>query len=347
MKAGVFSNWLWIVLCCCCFGVAIAQAAPEDAAPPPALSVQEPGIELWHAVRGREVADDVAIRSQVSGVETQVLVNAQGEAWRHYRMQQLIPNAAILLGLVVLAIVVFRLVRGKIPIHAGRSTQKIQRFSSWQRYVHWVTAILFVALAITGIMMLFGRYLIIPVFGAEFGGGLMWVFKRIHDFAGPAFAIALVVLVVSFMKGNLPAWSDLKWFAKGGGLLGGHVSAGRYNAGEKLWYWLAAVVGSFVVVSGLVLDFPNFGQGRDTMTYYHWIHSIASVIIMAASMGHIYMGTVAMEGAFEAMASGYCDANWAKEHHDQWYEEVKETAVPIEEATAVTTRRDKTGQSLS
>jgi formate dehydrogenase subunit gamma len=239
-------------------------------------------------------------------------------------MEELIPNAAKLLGLVALAIIVFRLVRGKIPIKAGRSDRKIKRFTTFQRYVHWTTAILFVALAITGIVLLFGRYIIIPVFGDSAGGTLMLVMKRIHDFSGPAFAIALVVLAITFIKGNFPHISDLKWVFKGGGLFGGHAPAGRYNAGEKGWYWTAVVLGGAVVVSGLVLNFPNFEQSRETMSFYHWIHSISTVVIMAISMGHIYMGTVAMEGAFEAMQTGYCDANWAKEHHDLWYEEMLE-----------------------
>ncbi|MDQ5770709.1 formate dehydrogenase subunit gamma [Thiothrix subterranea] len=295
-------------------------------------SVKNPGIDLWNAVRGREGTETGQVRSQVDSVDSTTLVNMNGQAWQQYRMDTLIPNAAIVLGLVLLAIVVFRLVRGKIPIRAGRSTHKIKRFSTFQRYVHWTTAILFVALSITGVVLLFGRYVVIPVFGAEIGGTLTWLFKSIHDYAGPAFAVALVVLVVTFIKGNLPNLSDLKWLAKGGGLFGGHASAGRYNAGEKGWYWTAAIVGAFVVVSGLVMDFPNFGQGRDTMTYYHWIHSISAVIVMAFAMGHIYMGTIAMEGAFEVMQTGYCDANWAKEHHDEWYAEMQQ-AGEIEEGS--------------
>ncbi|WML92171.1 formate dehydrogenase subunit gamma [Thiothrix lacustris] len=326
-------NKIMLLLLCLMLFVPGVQAADQTAAPPPlaAQNVPSPGVDLWNEIRGRDGTDTGQIRTQVQGVDTGVLINKQGQDWREYRMEKLIPNAAIVLGLVALAIIVFRLVRGKIPIRAGRSDHKIKRFSTLQRYVHWTTAILFVALAITGMVLMFGRHIVIPVFGAEIGGTLTYLFKRIHDFAGPAFAVSLVVLVITFMKGNMPKLLDLKWLAKGGGLFGDkHVSAECYNAGEKGWYWIAAIVGAFVVVSGLVLDFPNFEQGRNVMTWYHWIHSIAGVVIMSGAMGHIYMGTVAMEGAFEAMATGYCDANWAKEHHDLWYEEMKDQAVPAD-----------------
>lgn len=328
----------------------VATAAPVTIE---MMQAQDPGSETWNAVRGREEADTGDVRTQVRGVDSTVLINRGGDQWRFYRMDVLIPIAAKLLGGVLLAIIVFRLIRGKIRIQAGRSDKKIKRFSAFQRYVHWITAILFIALSITGIALMFGRHIIMP-FAGESGGMIMGIMKRIHDLSGPAFAIALVVLAITFIKGNFPHPRDIMWVLKGGGLLGAHASAGRYNAGEKGWYWIAVVIGGAVVVSGLVLDMPNFAQTRDlalgalnidpsrnTMTYFHWIHSISTVIIMAAAMGHIYMGTVAMEGAFEAMQTGYCDANWAKEHHDVWYEkmleegkvpapdEVKQDAAPV------------------
>ncbi|MBU1724704.1 MAG: formate dehydrogenase subunit gamma [Gammaproteobacteria bacterium] len=324
----------FLLLLCLLLFAPGGRAEEQAVAPPlPPVNVPSPGVDLWNEIRGREgtAADMGQVRTQVQGVDTGVLINTGGQEWREYRMQTLIPNAAMALGFVALAIVVFRLVRGRIPIKAGRSTHKIKRFSKLQRYVHWTTAALFVTLAITGIFILFGRYIVIPLFGPEIGGPLVYGLKRIHDFAGPLFAIALVLLVIFFMKGNMPKLLDLKWIAKGGGLFGGkHASSECYNAGEKGWYWIAAIAGAFVVVSGFVLDFPNFEQGRNFMTFYHWIHSIGAVVMMSVAMGHIYMGTIAMEGAFEAMATGYCDANWAKEHHDLWYEEVKDKAVPAD-----------------
>lgn len=317
---------------------AITQAAG------PSVIQQDPGAELWNAVRGREDADLGDVRSQVKGIESTVLINKGGDDWRHFRMGELIPLAAKVLGFTVLVIALFRLIRGKIKIKAGRSTQKIKRFTRFQRYVHWITAILFVALGITGAVLMFGRFIIIPYLGPEIGGPLTSVMRRIHDFAGPAFAVALVVLTFTFMKGNFPKLVDLKWIVKGGGLFGGHAPAGRYNAGEKGWYWIAVLVGIIVVTSGLVLDFSqildftSYGRTRDNITFAHWVHSLSAVGIMAGSLGHIYMGTIAMEGAFEVMQTGSCDANWAKEHHDLWYEELVEqgVVVPVEQLEPTT-----------
>jgi len=330
---------LWLSLLLLLTFPAVSHAAG------PSVIQQDPGAELWNAVRARaqEDSDPGQVRSQVKGIESTSLVNIGGEEWRHFRMGQLIPTAAKVLGFTIIAILLFRLIRGKIPIKAGRSTQKIKRFTTFQRYVHWITAILFVALGITGAVLLFGRFIIIPYLGPEIGGPLTLLMKRIHDYAGPAFAIALVVLTFTFMKGNFFKWIDFKWVFKGGGLLGGHAPAGRYNAGEKGWYWMAVLVGIVVVASGLVLDFTfildytDFGRTRDNITFAHWVHSISAVGIMAASLGHIYMGTIAMEGAFEVMQTGECDANWAKEHHDLWYEELVEqgVVVPVEELAPV------------
>ena len=143
---------------------------------------------------------------------------------------------------------------------------------------------------------------------------------------------SLAWLFVLFVKENMPSPKlDLQWVLKGGGLFGKHAHSDRYNAGEKVWFWLAAIVGTAVIVSGLVLNFPNFGQTRATMEYYHWIHSVSAVFLIVVSLGHIYMGTLALEATFEVMKTGYCDSNWAKEHHDLWYEKVKDQAEPVPE----------------
>ncbi|CAA6826804.1 MAG: Formate dehydrogenase -O, gamma subunit (EC, partial [uncultured Thiotrichaceae bacterium] len=238
---------------------------------------------------------------------------------------KLIPYSMLLLGGLILLIALFRLIRGKMKIEAGRSHIKVPRFTPFQRLVHWSVAILFVTLAFTGLILTFGRDGLIPIIGNEAFSWIAIIAKRIHDFAGPVFSIMIVVMLFTFMKGNFAKLVDVKWLVKAGGLFGGgHVSAGRYNAGEKAWYWFAMLAGAVVVVSGLILDFPIFGQERDFLTLTHVFHGVGAVIMIAASFGHIYMGTIGVEGAFEAMQTGYCDSNWAKEHHDIWYDEMAE-----------------------
>lgn len=342
------------------FLLASAGARAQDPQGPPAvndpIAVPNPATDLWRNVRDRTQPDandpgvrnvppqalardlwtqvtaaqrDIAGSTQVRGPDAGVLINTQGEQWRHFRIAQLVPLAGYLLGGVLVLIALFRLIRGRIPIQAGWSHLRIRRFSNWQRLVHWTVASTFVILGLTGCVLLFGRFVIIPVTGNEPFSYLAIASKRIHDFVGPVFGVALVIQFVLFVRGNGPRIKeDLLWILKGGGLLGAHASSHRYNAGEKAWFWLAMLGGVVVVASGLLLDFPIFGQDRADMTFAHVIHSVSAVLILAASFGHIYMGTIAMEGAFESMATGYCDANWAREHHDLWYEEVASTAEP-------------------
>ena len=314
---------------CLLVSVFQVQAANPSSNPPPpppsSLFSINPGAELWREVRQRD--GDIRGTTQVRSKDAEVLINTSGQEWREYRMQQLIPKAGAAI-LVVLAIIgIFRLLRGRIPISEGRSGIKILRFTNSQRAAHWSTAILFVILGITGLALLLGRKFLIPVIGAEAFSYIAVTAKFLHDYLGPLFALSLTWLFVLFVRHNIPQPGlDIKWLLSGGGMFGKHAHADRYNAGEKFWFWLATLGGLVVVISGLVLDFPIFGQTRATMEFYHFIHSVAAVVLIVVSFGHIYMGTAALEGTFEVMRTGYCDANWAKDHHDLWYEKVKDSA---------------------
>jgi formate dehydrogenase subunit gamma len=287
------------------------------------LVVQNPGTDLWRDVRQRDLVIEGI--SQVKSPGANVLINVSGESWRQYRMSSLIPKAGIAIIIALMGVIIFRLLRGNIKLENGRSGIKILRFTLNQRVAHWSTAILFVLLAITGLLLLFGRKFLIPVFGAEGFSSLAIVAKTLHDYLGPLFMFSLTVLFILFVRDNIPSPKiDLQWLMKGGGLFGKHASSDRYNAGEKGWFWIASLVGLAVIISGMVLDFPIFGQSRDTMEFYHLVHSIGAVILIVTSFGHIYMGTAALEGTFEVMKTGYCDSNWAKEHHDLWYEKIEQ-----------------------
>ena len=312
-----------LTLALCLF---LAAFQVQSADPPPSKPVDlmftSPGSELWREVRQRD--GEFTGTTQVRSPGAEVLVNVSGQTWREFRMQDLVPTAGGAIFIVLFVIAVFRLLRGKIELPEGRSGQKILRFTNSQRAAHWTTAILFVVLGLTGLTLLLGRTLLIPVIGAEAFSNIAVGAKFLHDYLGPLFMFALTWLFVLFVRDNIPSPKvDLQWLLKGGGLFGKHAHADRYNAGEKFWFWLASIVGLAVVISGLVLDFPIFGQSRATMEFYHYVHSIGAVILIVVSFGHIYMGTAALEATFEVMQTGYCDANWAKEHHDLWYEKVK------------------------
>ena len=301
----------------------VSQAATDDGGD--GVLNKDPGSELWRNVRQREFP--LAGTSQVKAAEANILINISGEAWRQYRTLSLIPRAGIALLVALIGVFLFRIIRGKIKIQNGRSGVKILRFTLNQRVAHWCTAILFVLLSLTGIILLLGRSLLIPLMGHEAFSFIVSATRTLHNYLGPAFAVSLIFLFVLFIRGNAPSLKlDLEWIMKGGGLFGKHASSGCYNAGEKGWFWIAVLVGAAIVGSGLVLDFPLFGLDRASMEFYLVVHGIAALIMIIASFGHIYMGTAAMEGAFEVMQTGYCDSNWAEEHHDLWYENVKDSA---------------------
>ena len=334
----------WIMVVCLLMSVFQVQAA-DPPPPPPGLISTNPGAELWREVRQR--GGEVEGISQVKSPGANVLVNVSGQSWREYRMQELVPKAGAAILIVLLVILIFRLVRGRIMLENGRSGNRILRFTGSQRAAHWTTAILFVVLSLTGLTLLLGRKFLIPLFGAEGFSNIAVASKFLHDYLGPVFMLALTWLFILFVRDNIPSPKlDLQWLLKGGGLFGKHASSDRYNAGEKLWFWLASIVGLAVIISGMVLDFPIFGQTRATMEFYHWVHSISAIILIVVSFGHIYMGTVALEATFEVMKTGYCDTNWAREHHDLWYEKVKHTAEPAQQSSPVTenlaTRREST-----
>ena len=276
----------------------------------------------------RDVRSEKSHYTTDRGIEAGVLVQSGGETWRQRRNNQIIPIGGLLfLGALGVGIL-FYLWKGTIKLKAQPTGRLVPRFSGFERTVHWTVAISFSILAISGLVMLFGKYVLLPVIGHTLFAWLTMLLKNLHNFVGPVFSIAVVVLFFTFLRDNWPTVRDTVWFAKGGGLVSGeHVPSGRFNAGEKVWFWIGLLVlGMTASASGLVLDFPNFDQGRAVMQLANVVHVIATVLMMSMALGHIYMGTVGMEGAFNAMKTGQVDEAWAKEHHEDWYNEIKNAA---------------------
>ncbi len=277
---------------------------------------------FWRDVRDGDVNPNQT--TQVHGIETSVLIQNEGELWRRVRNGPITVYGGWLLAGTFLAIGIYYWWRGKIMLHEPRTGREILRFTPWQRFVHWTTATCFVILAVSGIFMLFGRYVILPLVGYTLFSFLTFIGKNLHNFVGPLFVVSTLVMIVTYIRGNSFRRYDWTWMRRIGDFLKGrHVSAGRYNAGEKVWFWLGVtLLGITVSATGLVLDFPNFGQGRETMQLANVIHAVAAVGFMALSLGHIYLGTLGLEGSYDAMRHGTVDETWAKEHHDIWYQEV-------------------------
>ena len=259
------------------------------------------------------------------------LTNA-GEAWRQVRNQWLIPYGGSLLLIVVGALALFYWRKGTLELHGTETGRKIERFTPFERSAHWANAIAFVALAVSGIVMAFGKFFLQPVIGNTLFGWLTYALKNIHNFAGPLFAVSLVIVFITFLRDNLPRAEDITWLLKGGGLLSEHeVPSHRFNAGEKLVFWGGVFfLGLIVVASGLVLDkvVPGLVYERATMQISHMVHATATFLMIAMFLGHIYMGTIGMRGAYKAMRTGYVDETWAREHHELWYNDIQAGKIP-------------------
>ena len=312
--------------------------APVQAAPVPAPgSTAVPG---WNNPPQWEKVERTPQYASVPGRETNVLIQGQGHEWRKLRNGPVTQYGGWLLAIALGVLVLFYFIRGRIRLHGQPTGRMIERFNGIERVAHWTMAISFVVLAITGIVILWGKHIVLPWLGHSGFAWITIVSKNLHNFVGPLFIFSIVVFVLLYIKDNLPRAGDLAWLMKMGGLLsksGEHPPSGRFNGGEKLWFWGGVVLlGAVVSVTGLILDFPNWNQGREAMQQANVVHAVAAILFIAGSFLHIYLGTLGMEGAYKAMREGYVDETWAKEHHALWYEEVKQGKRPekISGATA-------------
>ena len=274
-----------------------------------------------------------------------------GEAWRQVRNNWIIPYGGSLLLIAALAIALFYYSKGTMKLHGAETGRKIERFTPLERAAHWTNAIAFVALAVSGLVIAFGKYFLLPIMGSALFGWLTYALKNIHNFAGPLFAVSLIIVILTFIKDNLPSKEDITWLLKGGGMFSGQeVPSHRFNAGEKVLFWLGVLgLGAIVVASGLVLDklIPGLIYERGTMQIANMIHGIAAVLMMAMFMGHIYMGTIGMQGAYSAMREGYVDETWAKEHHELWYNDIKAGKIPAQRSPEAVTHAGTASTSAS
>ena len=261
------------------------------------------------------------------------LTNA-GEAWRQVRNNMIIPYGGSLILIALLALGLFYWRKGSIGLHGEETGKKIERFTYFERAAHWTNAIAFCALAISGLVMAFGKFFLLPIIGGSLFGWLTYALKNLHNFVGPLFAVSLLIVILTFVRDNLPSKEDLTWILKGGGLFSGEeVPSHRFNAGEKVLFWGGVfVLGLIVVGSGLMLDklIPGLMYYRETMQISHMTHAAAAMLMMAMFLGHIYMGTIGMKGAYKAMETGYVDETWAKEHHQLWADDIAAGKIPAQ-----------------
>ena len=257
-----------------------------------------------------------------------------GEAWRQVRNRWIVPYGGSLLLIALAGLALLYFTKGPLGHAENTGVRRIERFTYFERAAHWVNAVAFCVLAVSGIVMAFGKFFLMPVMGLTLFGWLSYALKTLHNFFGPLFAVSLVVIFVAFVRDNLPQKGDLKWIAQGGGAFGREeVPSHRFNAGEKLVFWLGVfALGVVVVGSGLVLDrlLPGLAYLRGDMQLAHMVHAISAVLVMVVFAVHIYLGTVGVRGAWRAMRDGYVDDTWAREHHALWHQDIEAGRIPAQ-----------------
>jgi formate dehydrogenase subunit gamma len=290
----------------------MAQQQPSSVNPTASSVKEKDLLEQMKIISGRGTIPDV---------KSYNIEQPAGRDWRQFHNVTLQWTGAIAILGILVVLVLFYLVRGMVRIESGRSGRTLVRFNAFERFVHWLTATCFIILAVTGLNITFGRSLLLPLMGGEaFSTWSLWA-KYAHNYLSFPFTLGVIVIFLMWIAGNIPNSVDVDWLKRGGGIVGhDHPPAYRFNAGQKMIYWIVVIGGAAIAASGYALMFPFYLSGIEGMQGAQMIHSIVAVLFVAAMLAHIYIGTIGMEGAFEAMGSGTVDANWAKEHHSLWVE---------------------------
>jgi formate dehydrogenase subunit gamma len=293
---------------------ALAQQLNPDGTPNPTASVVPEQKLLQQSPRIEGNIDQPIERARV--------LEQPGRQWDHFHEVTLRWFGAIVILGTIAALGGFYMIVGPIRISKGRAGKKVPRFTSLERFSHWLTAVSFVVLGLTGLNITFGKIVLLPMIGPEAFSSVSQAAKYVHNYVSASFVIGLALIIAIWIKDNLPRKVDIDWIKQGGGFIKSkHAPAGRFNAGEKLVFWFALGAGAAVTVSGVLLLFPFYVTDIAGMQIAQVVHAVVAVLFVAVIIAHIYIGTLGMEGAFEAMATGEVDLNWAKEHHDVWLEE--------------------------
>ena len=322
-----------------------ATAQTNGEVPGTALGIKS-DTDLWRFVRTGN-AGSTQMKDELSAV----MIQSEGDNWRAFRNGPLSVYGAYGLAGIIGLLVIFYVIRGRIRIDAGPSDDRIMRFGTIDRFAHWLMAGSFVVLGITGLNLLYGRYVLLPVIGKDAFATITTFGKYAHNYLAFAFMLGLGLSFILWVRHNIPTKLDLKWLAMGGGIFakGVHPPARKFNAGQKIIFWAVMIGGLSVSMSGIALMFPfQTSMFAETFTLLNSIgfslptdftamqeqqmnqlwHGVVSLGLMTMILAHIYIGSVGMEGALDAMNSGMVDRNWAKEHHNLWVEEEDQKASP-------------------
>jgi formate dehydrogenase subunit gamma len=292
----------------------------------PAVAQQQPSSvnPMAQSVKEQELLKElqrIQGRSSLPDARTRVLEQPAGRDWRHFHQVTLRWIGAIVILGMLAVLLLFYLIRGMVRIEAGRSGRTLVRFNAFERFVHWMTATCFIVLALTGLNVTFGKELLTPLLGPEaFASWSQWA-KYAHNYLSFPFSIGVVLMFLLWIAWNFPSGTDVRWVKEGGGIVGnGHPPARRFNAGQKMIYWVVVLGGGAAAITGYLLMFPFYATDVAGMQTAQMVHGIVGMLFIAIMLAHIYIGTIGMQGAFEAMGKGEVDVNWARQHHSLWLE---------------------------
>ncbi len=294
--------------------VASAAAQTTNAVDPNAQAVKERDLLQQHyLIRGLGTIPDTS---------SYVIEQPFGRLWRVVHEVWLHWIGGIVIFGVIALLLAFYFIRGPLRIEGGRSGKMIPRFNGLERALHWIIAVSFAILTLTGLNITFGRELLLPLIGPEAFSRWSIMAKYAHDYSSVPFVLGIVSLLILWAKENLPTGVDIRWFKEGGGMVGNrHPPAWKFNGGQKVLFWVSVLGTIGLAASGLFLLFPFYWTNIMGMQIAQVVHSLIAIAFVGTIIAHIYIGALGMEGGWDAMASGDVDLNWAKQHHSLWAEE--------------------------
>lgn len=317
-----------VILAALALVVLAIAASPLSAQQPTSVNPQADAV---HESQLLQELNRISGRCSIPDQKACTIEQPAGRDWRYFHEVTLRWIGGIIILGILAMLIIFYLWRGMVRIEKGRSGRTIVRFNAFERFVHWMTATCFIILAISGLNITFGKTLLLPLMDPSNFTTWSQALKYAHNYLSFPFTLGVVLIFFMWIAGNIPNRVDVEWFKRGGGIVGhDHPPAYRFNGGQKMIYWIVVLGGAAVAISGYVLMFPFYGTAIQNMQVAEIAHGIIAVLFVAAMIGHIYIGTIGMEGAFEAMGDGTVDLNWAKEHHSLWLEQEKTRTSPNE-----------------
>jgi len=318
MKMPALSRACRLVLAVFALFLLVGLVTPAGAQQPTTVNPTASAVQEDQLLQQMRI---ISGRGTLPDAKSYNLEQPAGQSWRQFHQVTLPLIGAIAIVGILAVLVLFYLMRGMVRLASGRSGRVIVRFNAFERFVHWMTATCFIILAITGVNVTFGKRLLLPIMSPEaFTGWSQWA-KYAHNYLSFPFTLGVVLIFLMWIAWNFPNRLDVEWLKEGGGIVGHrHPPADRFNAGQKMVYWIVVLGGGLVAATGYIMMFPFYLTDVAGMQTTQMIHAIVAVLFIAAMLGHIYIGTIGMEGAFEAMGTGTVDLNWAREHHSVWVE---------------------------